>query len=350
MGNIKSISTALPTQSSSKEEVLSQCREWLATYPEKRVLFERFLNGVAIDKRHFVIPVSQILELGGIESRTELFIKHCSELAIRAARRALVEACIDPTEIGVLIFTSCTGSPIPTIDTAIIQALGLSHNVLRMPFYQLGCAGGAVGLSIANDYAALGKKVLLVAAEACSLCFHQSDASDDGILGAALFGDGAAAAVIVPDHHEQTGALSLLASQSNLIPNSCSLMGYEQSPDGPQLRLERELPMRLSEFTLKSVPQFLTSQGVSPGDVRWWLLHPGGVRILQGFEETFGLDRFQVSSSWDVLREVGNLSSASLLFVMRHFLERKCAQTGELAFALGVGPGLTVQLMLLRVN
>jgi alkylresorcinol/alkylpyrone synthase len=343
MSSIAAVSTALPKFRFTREQITEEAKRWLSAKPQESKVFERFLSAVKIDSRSFVMPLDAIVALGGMSQRAEVFEREGLPLGQAAVTSVLSAADIKPKDIDAIIFTSCTGSLIPTLDTHLINTLGFNPSVLRVPIYQYGCAGGASGLALAHELCKAGKRVLLASVEICSLEFQRGDVSGGNLLGAALFSDGAAAVIITP---EQKG-VQVIDSTSILIPNSQPLMGYDMCDDGPHLRLLKELPSVLAAASREHIPPFLKKHGLTPKDVTSWLFHPGGVKILEVLEEAFELKRSQAQWSWDVLAQYGNMSSATALFVLDGYM--KDAPPGY-ALMLGVGPGLSVQLLLMKNN
>ena len=241
---------------------------------------------------------------------------------------------------------------VPALDTHLINSLGLRNDIVRVPIYQYGCVGGAAGLSLASSLATTGKRVLVLSVELCSLGFQSGDHRGSSLVGSAIFADGAACAVIAPptaqDGKATIGDLKFLGSQSFVVPNSTHLMGYDILDGGTHLRLDRELPSALAAQAPSRVKQFLALHGLTADDVAWWLFHPGGVKVLQSLEETFALRAEQSRFSWNVLSQHGNMSSASILFVIADFISSGAARPGDKALVFGVGPGLTIELILLE--
>ena len=213
--------------------------------------------------------------------------------------------------------------------------------------FQQVCGGGAAGLALAGKLAdGMMAPVVLTSAELCSLVYQPADRSAENIVGSAIFADGAASLVMGPG---ETGH-RLLASSSHLIPDSAEMMGYNLLNDGIHLRLARELPECLAKHTPQAISEFLKKVGTSPDKVSWWLFHPGGARILTIFAEKLGLTTQQMRWSWDVLSKYGNMSSASILYVLEAFLGDKSYQRGDKAIIVGMGPGLSLEFTLFECH
>jgi len=346
MASIRAVCTAVPKHCYSNEAILAAANIWLRDHPDEMTLFERFVGSSQSDRRFFCRTLDQILEFNGMRHRAAIFEEEGVEVGVRSLRDACREAEIDSAELGTFIFTSCTSPVIPSIDASLISALPLDRSISRIPIYQHGCAGGVVGLSLANKFAQAGSKVVLTSVELCSLGFQSKNHTASNLVGSALFGDGAASVVVTP---EDSG-LVFLDSQSILTTGSRHLMGYDIHDDGAHLRLDKELPAFLAKHVPQLVPAFLGRHGLSTSDIRWWLFHPGGVKILNALENAFSLEPHQACWARDVLRNFGNLSSASILFVTSEFLKSGVCRERDLVLMVGVGPGLTVELILFEMR
>lgn len=346
MANIQRIETKLPQHCYNNQEVTAIGSQWLKNHPEQFELFSRFLTASHTGNRHFCIPADSCLALNGLASRAQAFEQHGPELGIACTKATLEKESLKPSAVDTFVFSSCSCPTIPSIDTSIAQHVGFKPTISRLPFYQHGCAGGMAGLSLANQFARQGQMVMLTSVELCSLVFQPTDISSAHLVGAALFGDGAASVLITP---ENTG-LQIVDTFSFLIPGTRHLMGYDIFDTGMHLRLDKELPKNLALTVPDLVHGFLASHSLRATDINWWLFHPGGVKILSYLEEAFSLAPHQCPWSRQVLREVGNLSSATILFVIKEFMDSHISTPGDYALAVGIGPGLTVELILLQSN
>lgn len=344
MSSIASISTVLPEHSYTLPEIQAAGDIWLKDHPEQRGLFRRFLASAQVARRHFVLPVLDVISLNGLAKPAEYFEEFAPGLGAMAALEALRQAGVQAQDIGCLLFTSCTCPSIPSVDALILERARLPRTTTRIPIYQHGCAGGVVGLRLADMWSKHGKPVLLTSVELCSLVFQPEDFTGGHLVGSAIFGDGAASAVVT---HEDRG-LVFAGSQSYLLPDSRHLMGYDILDDGSHLRLDRDLPQSLARAAPGLVETFLRSHGLSRKDIPWWLFHPGGIKILSALDEIFQLEPEQGRFARETLQSVGNLSSASILFVLDTFLRSNVYQDGEHALVVGVGPGLTIELILFK--
>lgn len=344
MSAIKTVRTAVPTHCYNLADIAHAGTAWLAGDEANHERFQRFLQASQTGTRNFVVPIEQILSFNGLKHRSEIFEIEAPALGAQALQSAFHAANVTPQEIESLLFTSCSCPSIPSVDAVILDAVGMNRTVRRVPMYQQGCAGGVVGLSLAAELAGQGRMVSLVSVELCSLVFQPGNHSGGHLVGSAIFGDGAAAALIGP---EDKGFV-IHATQSFLLEETRHLMGYDIEDNGFHLRLDRELPSYLSRRVPEIVREFLAGQKLNIEEVAWWLFHPGGVKILSFLEEVFALRPEQCHWSRDVLMNVGNLSSASILFVLEKFIDSSVYRSGDFALVMGIGPGLTVELILLQ--
>jgi alkylresorcinol/alkylpyrone synthase len=341
------IETAIPSYSATPEEVVQSAAEWLGEGTAEHALFIRYLRSSRTMKRHFVRPPLEVVRLTGSEQRARIFEQEAPRLALEATQKVLEVTKTYPADVDALIFTSCTCPLIPAPDTYVIEKLGFRRDIIRIPAYQFGCAGGIIGLGLANRIGANRKNVLLLSTELCSLIFQGDDRSPAQLVGASIFGDGAAAALL--SNKTQHSGLLIVDHQSFLIPESRHLMGYDIRDNGPHLILDKELPMHLADWVPRLVDDFLSKHSLKRSQVPWWLFHPGGTKILDYLGKSLELHPHQLRWAGEVLENVGNLSSATILFVIDKFMRDDVAQPGDSVMVVGVGPGLTVELILATV-
>ncbi|MCB0358601.1 MAG: hypothetical protein KDD44_03170 [Bdellovibrionales bacterium] len=344
MTAILSVETALPEHRCSMADIEKAGESWLAPDSPDYALFLRFLRSSQTQTRHFVVPLEQMLQLPGEEARTALFREFAPALANQAVSQALAAAGHPAENVDTFVFTSCSCPAIPSVDTCVVEAQGFPRTVRRLPVYQHGCAGGVIGLQLAHRFAKGGERVVLSSTELCSLVFRANNHGGASLVGSALFADGAAAAVVTPADH----GLVIQATQSYLLPNSGHLMGYDIHDDGPHLKLDKELPGALAEAVPGIVEAFLAKHELRRSDIDWWLFHPGGAKILDALEARLELESETCWFGRETLRRVGNLSSATILFVLRAFLDEAKHAAGDRALIVGIGPGMTVELILLQ--
>lgn len=299
-------------------------------------------SGVAT--RHLAPSVPEVLTPSDFTQRNRRYAQEAAALAREASRAVLERTRTDPERIDVLIDVSCTGLTIPALDVSLSEDLGLRADVRRIPITEAGCAAGALALGLGGSLCAAGEVVLITAVELCALTLCPGDVSRTNLVSAALFGDGAAAALLVPGG----GGPCLTATGSYLIPGSREAMGFDVGSHGLRILLQKELPDLVQRDLGAVIERFLAQHGRRREDLGLFLLHPGGRRILEAYREVLGLGDEELSFSRESLRRYGNLSSVSILTVLElAFAAGFPLPPGKDALVLGVGPGLSLELALL---
>jgi alkylresorcinol/alkylpyrone synthase len=336
------------------EHVLT--REGVKYYYQKVFsLEERRLNALMtvidnsrVENRHCVFPVEYFVEPRPLDQISREYQEHAVILGRRAAEKALADAGLTPRDVDMIITVSCTGFMIPSVDAHLINDMGFRSNVRRLPITELGCAAGAVGVTRAYEYirAFPGATVLLLAIELATLTFQRGDVSQANLISCALFGDGAAALVITGK--ADTPGPRVLASASHFFPNSLDAMGFELKGSGFHIVLSKDVPEMIRGVIKGLITEFLGSHALTPADMAAFVLHPGGNKLLRYVEEELEIPEGKSQYSWDVLRDYGNLSSATVLFVMREWLTKRKMNPGDYGLMAAFGPGFSAEMLLLQ--
>jgi len=302
-------------------------------------------DNVEIDGRNFCVPPEWFYEDHTFPEKNALYVEHALELSEKAAHRALDKADADPSEVGAIFFVSTTGLSTPSIDSQLLPRLGLSEHTRRVPIWGLGCAAGVGGLARALDHARVypEEKVLLVGVELCGLTFQWGDRSKAGLVSTALFADGAAAAVLGNDPGPE-----LLGSHSTTWPGTEEIMGWEIIEAGFKVQLSRSIPQLVRERMPQNIETACSSVGLAREDVEHLVTHPGGAKVLDAFEEVFGLGPGGLVLSREVLRDYGNMSSVTVLFILERFLESGAYAPGEYGVISALGPGFSAEHVFFR--
>ncbi len=348
---ILSVATSVPRHRISQETAKDLARAMFSeVYRDVERLLPVFDN-VDIEGRNFCVPVEWFHEDHGFPEKNALYVENALDLSEKAARRALDRAGVEPEEVGAVFFVSTTGISTPSIDSQLLPRLGLSEETRRVPIWGLGCAAGASGLSVAADHARLypEKPVLFVAVELCGLTFQKGDRSKAGLISTALFADGAAAVVLGgPERVAEDAGPELLGSYSTTWTGTEDMMGWEIVETGFKVRLSRSVPDLVRNRMPENLEKALSSVGLARDDVKHFVTHPGGSKVLDAFEEVFGLERGGLAFSREVLREHGNMSSVTILFILERFLESGDASPGDHGVLSALGPGFSAEHVFFR--
>lgn len=346
---IASTATAVPEHSATQDEVKARVRELLPLSKRRMDVALSMFDHAAVERRHSVYPIEELGKRRTLGQISELYRRHALELGTGVAKRALEKAGARADEIDLVVTVSCTGIMIPSLDAHLVDELSLRRDVRRMPLTELGCAGGAAALGRAHDFlrAFPRARALVVAVELPSLSLQKDDPSPENLVATALFGDGAAAVVLAGGDADTPG-LRVLDTLAHVFPKSTGALGFDLRDDGFHAVLSKEVPAMLRADLLALVSALAARGGLTREALSFFVLHPGGRKILGAVEEALALTREDTRSSWDVLRDFGNQSSASVLFVLDRWLgARPAAPSGAHGLLAAFGPGLSVDMLLL---
>jgi alkylresorcinol/alkylpyrone synthase len=301
--------------------------------------------------RHLALPLAEYAALDGLAKSNDVFIRVGADVGEAAVRSALAAAGLAPSDVDHLYFVTVTGISTPSLDAKLANRLGLRPGLKRTPIFGLGCLAGAAGLARASDVlrAFPGEVAVMLSVELCSLTLQRQDASVTNLVATGLFGDGAAAVVLAGGARaDGAGAPRVLATRSVLYPDTEWVMGWDVVDSGFKVVLSAKVPEVIESRIGADVDAFLEDHGLARGDVRHWVAHTGGPKVLEAFRRALDLPDAAVARSWRSLRDVGNLSSASVLFVLGDLLESGEARPGDLGILAAMGPGFSAELLLLR--
>lgn len=340
---------AFPDHLLTRESAQATARRVLEGHPHlPRVL--RIIENTGIVQRHLVMPIEETVVPRGFGERNARFIEVSKQLGERAAAGALANAGLKPDDVDFIITTSCTGVMIPSLDAHLIGRLGFSPRTKRLPITELGCAAGTVALSRARELIQAGaaRNVLVVAHELCSLTYQREDLTMQALVGALLFGDGVAATVLRGDGElpPDGRGLQLDCNESYLFADSWGYMGFDVRDTGLHLILDKGIPGAVERHIAPVLLGFLDAQRMPPKDLDFFCLHPGGKKVIDEIVRTLDLEDSDVQASRDCLSEVGNLSSASILVVIKNTFERYTPKARERGLIVGFGPGFSAEMLL----
>ncbi len=300
-------------------------------------------KNAGIETRYSCMPIDWYEHPHGWAEKNRLFIRHAVDLLEDAARQALDQAGMDIADIDVIVSVSTTGIATPSLDALLMERMSARRDVVRLPIFGLGCAGGVLGLARAATMAceASGQTVLFLVAELCALTFRQADFSKSNLVATALFGDGAAAAVITCDSE----GLAILASGEHTWSGSLDIMGWSVKDDGLGVVFSRDIPSLTRSAFSDAAVAFLSANGLTLSDIDQFICHPGGAKVLDALEDAFGLPRGRLDISREVLRDYGNMSAVTVLFVLERTLS--AGRAGRFLLS-SLGPGFTAGYLVLE--
>lgn len=330
----------------------------------QRSLMERLHANSGVQFRHLALPIDKYRDVSGITASNDAYSRAAIELGEQALRAALSDAGVHASELDLLIVTSVTGVIVPSVDAWLIPMLGLRPDIKRLPVFGLGCVAGAVALARLHDYllAWPAHTAALVSVEVCSLSWPRAEITTADLVVSGLFADGAAAVVVQGEQAADargrsarpgglpaaSGGPRIIATHSQVCPDSKDALGWRLGSDGFRIVLTTDLSDIVERELAAVVTSFLARHGLTIDDIGTWLGHPGGPKVIDAIQHSLKLSDSAVAVSRRSLAEVGNLSSASVLHVMEMARAGCPPPAGSYGLMIGLGPGISVELLLLR--
>src|SRR5277367_6244616 len=346
---IASVASAFP-ENYYNQQVLTDAlkNDWRHRLPNPDIL-DRLDESMKVEGRYLVHTLDFYENLTTWGQANNAWIDHALELGEEALCKALHAAGMKPKELSAIYVTSVTGIAAPSLDARLINRMGLSPNIKRIPIFGLGCVAGAAGVSRAADYVRgfPDQAAALLSIELCSLTLQRDDVSMAHLISAMLFGDGAAAAVVVGDEVDSNGP-EILATKSIFYPNTERVMGWDISEKGFHIVLSPEVPDTVIRNLGRDVDEFLGEQGYRKSDIKSWVMHTGGPKVLEATAIALDITAKDLEPSWECLRKVGNISSTSVLLVLEDVYRHRRPEPGTLSILAAMGPGFCAELLLLR--
>ncbi|MBI4550953.1 MAG: type III polyketide synthase [Candidatus Latescibacteria bacterium] len=349
MSRIVSVGTAVPPYTVTQQEAKQLCYGLFAGAVENLDVLIRVFDNVRIETRYISAPLEWFTQSHAFPEKNALYIEQACNLTAQAILRCLEPVGLTPADIDHLIFVSTTGVATPSIDARLINRLHMAPHVKRTPIWGLGCAGGVAGLARAAEYtqAFPESRVVLVAVELCTLTFLRQDLSKSNLVATSLFGDGAAAVLVVGEQTEWSGP-QVVGAQSTIWPDSLDVMGWELIDSGLKVLFSKDIPAIVRASVHSIVEEFLSDYHLTLRDVPHYIAHPGGAKVIAAYQEALGLNEAQMRHTREVLRDYGNMSSPTVLFVLQRFLDQPDSHHGDYGLITALGPGFSSELMLLR--
>ena len=345
---IASVGSALPEHFYDQETLLSAFREqWAERYFNLRRLEDLHRN-VLVGGRHLALPLEEYPRIESWGQANDHWIRVAQEIGGDAILSALESARLSPSDVSAFFFVTVTGIATPSIDARLMNRLRFPPTVKRVPIFGLGCLAGAAGVARAADYLKghPDEVAVLLSVELCSLTLQREDLSVENLIASGLFGDGAAAAVLVGSDRSKTGPL-VVDSRSSFYGDTERVMGWDVSERGFKVVLSAEVPDMVRRHLPGDVDAFLGEHDLVRDDIAVWVSHPGGPRVLEAMQEALELPDDALAGAWRSLREVGNLSSTSVLLILEEAI-RSPPPPGSWGLMSAMGPGFCSELVLLR--
>lgn len=345
---IAGIATALPQHYYPQSEIFGALKEEWAGRLENPEAIARLYSRMRVKGRALALPLESYKRHYTWGELNDIWIEQAQELGDAAISKALAHAGLEPDQLGAFFFVSVTGVASPSIDARLINRMGLPRDIKRLPIFGLGCVAGAAGIARAADYvkAYPDRAAVLLSVELCSLTWQRDDLSTANLLSSGLFGDGAAAVIIAGRNVSRSGP-EILSSRSIFYPDSERLMGWDISEAGFRIVLSPDVPKIVLENLGRDVDDFLKQQGLCKCEIRTWIMHTGGPKVLEATQSALQLSEDALEHSWECLQTFGNLSSASVLLVLERFMAKR-PQPGTLGLIAAMGPGFCSELVLIR--
>jgi alkylresorcinol/alkylpyrone synthase len=338
------VATAVPPYALGQAEVIRRIDLALGPRSREIVRLLPMFGNTGIERRYSSVPMEWYEQLHDWPERNQVYLDSALDLLEQATREVLRRAGRDAAEIDAIVVVSTTGIATPSLDALLMERMRLRPTVRRLPIFGLGCAGGVIGMERASAMARAkpDSLVLFLVVELCTLCFRRDDFSKSNIVATALFGDGAAAALI-----ECGGTGPAIAGGGEFTwPESLGVMGWEVTNEGLKAIFSRDIPELVTTRLHDVVVAFLAQRGLTLADIDAFVCHPGGAKVLDALGRAFEIGPEGLQESRDVLREFGNMSAATVMFVLERAMRRERPFRRALLSALG--PGFTAGFTLLE--
>jgi alkylresorcinol/alkylpyrone synthase len=349
MAAVAGIGEAFPRHYYDQETIQAALQEiWKDRSVEARRI-ARIHGHTGVEGRHLALPLEKYRERSSWGDSNVAWMRIGEEIGAQAIGQALDRAGLGVADVDTFVFVSVTGLATPSLDARLTNRLGLPDTVRRVPIFGLGCVAGAAGLARCADLVQARPRgaALLLSVELCSLTFQRDDFSGANIVATGLFGDGAAAVVLVGPERPAAGP-AIMATRSVFYRDTEDAMGWDISENGFRLVLSPDIADLIRRNLRGDVDRFLDEHGLRRSDIRCWVSHTGGPKILSAVQETLELPHDALRHSWEQLRARGNVSSASVLQVLKNVIDRGAPEPGAYGLMMALGPGFCNEMVLLR--
>ncbi len=346
---IAGVGHAFPPHFYSQPDLIAAAEAQWADKLFHRERIAQLFSNVLVGGRHLALPLEDYAKLESFGQANDAWIRVALEVGAQAIERATEDAGIDLKEVDALFTVSVTGVATPSLDARLMNRLDLPAHLKRVPLFGLGCVAGAAGIARAADYVRAFRDgvAVLLSVELCSLTLQREDLSIANLVSSGLFGDGAAAVIVTGSERRAEGP-RVVATRSAFYPDTEHVMGWDISERGFQVVLSAEVPAMVEGHLRAGVDTFLAAHGMRRGDIKSWIAHTGGPKVLTAMEQSLELPDGALELTWKSLREVGNLSSTSVLLVLEETLRERRPDPGSPGLLFAMGPGFCSELVLLE--
>ena len=345
---IKTVTKQLPKYSRNTDEIIPFLDAWLEGQDERFIRkVKKIFEGAAVDKRYSIMDPIEVFTKTSFEERNDIYVREVIDLGEKVLEKALAKAKWMPEDLDYIITVSCTGIMIPSLDAYLINKLKLRQDIVRLPVTEMGCAAGVSGIIYAKNFlkANPGKRAAVIAVESPTATFQLDDYSMANIVSAAIFGDGAAC-VLLSSHEDDEGP-EIVAEEMYHFYDNIDMMGFKLTNSGLQMVLDIEVPETISSHFPAIINPFLEKNQLDISQIDHLIFHPGGKKIVQTVEALFSDMGKNINDTKEVLRLYGNMSSATVLYVLERIMDDK-PEKGTRGLMLSFGPGFSAQRVLLQ--
>ena len=353
-----SVATAYPPYRYPQALITEALQSRRLDNPGECRLRDRLHSNCGVEYRHLMFPIDNVGMFSGFGESNDAWIEGAMALGEQAITKALDRAGLTVNDISAIFFASTTGIATPSIDARLVNLMNFPSNIKRTPIFGLGCVAGAAGISRTADYVRAYPKqyALLLSVELCSLTWQEGDESLGNLVATGLFGDGAAAVILAGDetpHAQRPRSLEepcprVCDTRSTLYPDTEHLVGWNFRDNGFNVVLSAEIPDLVNKYLRANVDEFLGDNDLSVQEICSFIFHSGGPKVLEAMESSLDLPKDALAASWENLRDMGNMSSVSVLSVMEDYLINKPGDPGSHSMLAAMGPAFCSELVLLQ--
>lgn len=345
---ITSVAKQLPKYNRETKDILPFVELWLNGQDDrfKRKVLKIFENA-AVDRRYSIMNPDEVFLNTSFEEKNDIYIRECVALSEKCLHKVLNKANLKPTDIDYIITVSCTGIMIPSLDAYLINSLKMKQDIVRLPVTEMGCAAGVSGIIYAKNFLKSNpnKRAVVIAVESPTATFQLEDYSMVNAVSAAIFGDGCSSVILSSYDHE--AGPEIKDEGMYHFFDATNMMGFKLRNSGLQMILDQTVPQTIANHFPKIIHPFLEQNNLTIDDINHLVFHPGGKKILQTVEDLFGALGKNIDDTKEVLRLYGNMSSATVLYVLERFMDRDIPK-GDKGIMLSFGPGFSAQRILLE--